>query len=120
MFQMVQPPSQSAIQRATAIRDHLVPLIQAASAKEGINGYPLLFMAGGFIIGYREVACGTRMEVWAWGRPPVYAQVNNVGDQVIRYDIRWADATTNAFPEERAPTIDAAAAGSRCGRRRQR
>ena len=24
----------------------------------------------------------------AWGRPPVFAEVNNVGDQVIRYDIR--------------------------------
>jgi hypothetical protein len=44
----------------------------------------------------------------AWGRPPVFAEVNNVGDQVIRYDIRWADAATNSFPEERkAPTIDA-------------
>jgi hypothetical protein len=47
----------------------------------------------------------------AWGRPPVFAEVNNVGDQVIRYDIRWADAKTNSFPEERnAPTIDAPAA----------
>jgi hypothetical protein len=61
---MVQPPSQSAIQRATAIRDHLVPLIQAASKREGMNGYPMLFMAEGFVIGYREVAGGTRMEVW--------------------------------------------------------
>ena len=46
----------------------------------------------------------------AWGRPAVFAEVNTVGDQVIRYDIRWADATTNSFPEERkAPTIDATA-----------
>ena len=46
----------------------------------------------------------------AWGRPAVFAEVNTVGDQVIRYDIRWADAATNSFPEERkAPTIDAAA-----------
>jgi hypothetical protein len=49
----------------------------------------------------------------AWGRPPVYAQINSVGDQVIRYDIRWADAKTNTFPEENdAPTIDATATGN--------
>jgi hypothetical protein len=46
----------------------------------------------------------------AWGRPPVYAEVNTVGDQVIRYDIRWADATTNTLPgDEAPPTIDATA-----------
>jgi len=45
----------------------------------------------------------------AWGRPPVFAEVNTVGDQVIRYDIRWADATTNSFPEDKPATIDAAA-----------
>jgi hypothetical protein len=61
---MVQPPSQCAIQRGAAIRDHLVPFIRAASAREGMNGHPLLFMAQGFWIGYWEVAGGTRMEVW--------------------------------------------------------
>jgi hypothetical protein len=51
-----------------------------------------------------------------WGKPPVavYAQIHGAGpDGVIRYDIRWADAKTNSFPEERdAPTIDAAVTGS--------
>ena len=45
----------------------------------------------------------------AWGRPPVFAEVNNVGDQVIRYDIRWAEARTNSFPEDKPATIDATA-----------
>ena len=45
----------------------------------------------------------------AWGRPPVFAEVNNVGDQVIRYDIRWAEAGTNSFPEDEPATIDATA-----------
>jgi hypothetical protein len=75
---MVQPPSQSAIQRAIAIRDHLVPLIQAASKREGMNGYPLLFMAEGFVIGYREVAGGARMEVWRH-RPLMRIEWNDEG-----------------------------------------
>ena len=45
----------------------------------------------------------------AWGRPPVFAEVNNVGEQVIRYDIRWAEAGTNSFPEDQPATIDAPA-----------
>jgi hypothetical protein len=62
---MVQPPIKSAIERATAIRDHLVPLIQAASATHEANGvHTLLFMVAGFTITYRPIEDGLRMEVW--------------------------------------------------------
>jgi hypothetical protein len=46
-----------------------------------------------------------------YGRPPQALQVGGNEPMVVKYDIRWADAGTNSFPEERkAPTIDAAAA----------
>jgi hypothetical protein len=59
----------------------------------------------------RSIALSAAAELLnrGWGKPPVFAEVNNVGDQVIRYDIRWADAGTNSFPEDKPATIDATA-----------
>jgi hypothetical protein len=61
---MVMTPFPDATKRAVIIRDHLVPMIEAASDREGMNGSPLMFMAEGFMIGYRKVAPGTRMDIW--------------------------------------------------------
>jgi hypothetical protein len=57
-------PFPGATERATAIRDHLEPMILAASERERMNGSPLLFMAEGFLIGYHKVANGKRLDVW--------------------------------------------------------
>jgi hypothetical protein len=65
----------------------------------------------------RDIALSAAAELLnrGWGKPPVavFAQINGAdADGVVRYDIRWADAKTNSFPEENnAPTIDAADIG---------
>jgi hypothetical protein len=61
---MPRTPFPGATERAIAIRDHLVPLILAASEREGMNGNPLMLTAEGLFIGYRKVARGTRMDIW--------------------------------------------------------
>jgi hypothetical protein len=62
---MIQPPQSAETERAIAIRDHLVPLIETASAAHEMNGTPaLLFLTAGFTIGYRKVADRRRLDVW--------------------------------------------------------
>jgi hypothetical protein len=61
---MLQTPFPGGTERAIVIRDHLVPLILAVSEREGMNGSPLVFVAEGFIIGYRKISHGTRLDVW--------------------------------------------------------
>jgi hypothetical protein len=62
----------------------------------------------------RNIALSAAAELLnrGWGKPPVavFAQINGAdADGVVRYDIRWADAGTNSFPEDEPATIDATA-----------
>jgi hypothetical protein len=41
---MAQPPQASEAERAIAIRDHLTPLIETASAAHAMNGTPSLLL----------------------------------------------------------------------------
>jgi hypothetical protein len=40
-----------------------------------------------------------------YGRPPQALQVGGNEPMVVKYDIRWADAGTNSFPEDEPATI---------------
>jgi hypothetical protein len=63
---MIQPPNQSEFDRAVAIRDYVIPLIQAMADVEKASTAPvLIYIARSFTLGYRrtsseEPACGDR------------------------------------------------------------
>jgi hypothetical protein len=82
---MVRPPIKSRIERATAIRDHLVPLIQAASATHEASGVgTLLFMIAGFTITYRPIKDGMCMEVWR-RKPLMQIEWNDTAVKLVSF-----------------------------------
>jgi hypothetical protein len=77
---MTQPPQASEAERAIAIRDHLMPLIETTSAAHEMSGTPaLLFMTDGFTIGYRKMSDRRRLEV---------------RKRILLLRIEWTDAGT--------------------------